>query len=82
MCMVIYAYKCNISIEEVKEDMNEKFEELKDIEHSNHSTKEDLYTALEVYHREYYNFTIDDIEKLTDIRIERNKRNYQSQKII
>ncbi|HRL08698.1 MAG TPA: hypothetical protein PLZ88_04495 [Aliarcobacter sp.] len=80
MCMVIYAYKCNISIEEVKEDMNEKFEELKDIEHSNPLTKEDLYTALEVYHREYYNFTIDDIEKLTDIRIERNKRNYQSQK--
>ena len=35
---------------------------------------------MEVYHREYYNFTIDDIEKLTDIRIERNKRNYQSQK--
>ena len=80
MCMVIYAYKCNISIEEVKEDMNEKFEELKDIEHSNPLTKEDLHTALEVYHREYYNFTIDDIEKLTDIRIERNKRNYQSQK--
>ena len=35
---------------------------------------------MEVYHREYYNFTIDDIEKLTDIRIERNKRNYQNQK--
>ena len=80
MCMVIYAFKCNIPKEEVEEDMNEKFEELKDIEHSNPLTKEDLYTALEVYHREYYNFTIDDIEKLTDIRIERNKRNYQNQK--
>jgi len=78
--MVIYAFKCNIPKEEVEEDMNEKFEELKDIEHSNPLTKEDLYTALEVYHREYYNFTIDDIEKLTDIRIERNKRNYQNQK--
>ena len=80
MCMVIYAFKCNIPKEEVEEDMNEKFEELKDIEHSNPLTKEDLYTALEVYHREYYNFTIDDIEKLTDIRIERNKRNYRTQK--
>ncbi len=79
MCMVIYAFKCNIPKEEVEEDMNEKFEELKDIEHSNPLTKEDLYTALEVYHREYYNFTIDDIEKLTDIRIERNKRNYRNQ---
>ena len=48
MCMVIYAFKCNIPKEEVEEDMNEKFEELKDIEHSNPLTKEDLYTALEV----------------------------------
>ena len=55
------------------------FEELKNIEHSNPLTQEDLYTALEVYDREYYNFTIDDIEKLTDIRIERNKRNYRNQ---
>lgn len=80
MTMVIYAVKCNIPKEEVKADMHEKFEELKNIEHSNPLTKEDLYTALEVYDREYYNFTIDDIEKLTDIRIERNKRNYRTQK--
>lgn len=79
MTMVIYAVKCNIPKEEVKADMHEKFEELKNIEHSNPLTKEDLYTALEVYDREYYNFTIDDIEKLTDIRIERNKRNYRNQ---
>lgn len=79
MTMVIYAVKCNIPKEEVKADMHEKFEELKNIEHSNPLTQEDLYTALEVYDREYYNFTIDDIEKLTDIRIERNKRNYRNQ---
>lgn len=79
MTMVIYAVKCNIRKEEVKADMHEKFEELKNIEHSNPLTQEDLYTALEVYEREYYNFTIDDIEKLTDIRIERNKRNYRTQ---
>lgn len=39
----------------------------------------DLYSALDVYDRGYYNFTINDIEKLTDIRIERNKRNYRKQ---
>ena len=79
MCMAIYGYKCDIPKEEVKEDMLEIFDYLADIEHSNELTKDDLYTALEAYDREYYNFTIDDIEKLTDIRIERNKRNYRTQ---
>ena len=36
--------------------------------------------ALEAYDKEYYNFTISDIEALTDVRIERNKRNGRSQK--
>ena len=80
MCMTIYAVKCHIPKKEVKADMIEKFEELKNVEHSNELCEDDLYTALEVYEREFYNFTIDDIEKLTDIRIERNKRNYQNQK--
>ncbi|MGO1652997.1 MAG: hypothetical protein ACTHYU_11030, partial [Senegalia sp. (in: firmicutes)] len=31
------------------------------------------------YDRQYYNFTIDDIVKLTDIPIEKNKRNYRKQ---
>ncbi len=30
---------------------------------------------------QYYNFTIDDIVKLTDIPIEKNKRNYRKQEI-
>ena len=80
MCVAIYGVKCNIPKEEVEEDMLEVFDELKEIEHSNKLCKDDLYTALEVYNRGYYNFTIDDIEKLTDIRIERNKRNYRTQK--
>ena len=80
MCMVIYAVKCNISREEVEADMYDKFDELSRIEHSNPLEEEDIKSALETYDRQYYNFTIDDIEKLTDIRIERNKRNYQKQK--
>ena len=79
MCMTIYGVKCNIPKEEVKADMIKKYEELKNVEHSNELCEDDLYTALEVYEREFYNFTIDDIEKLTDIRIERNKRNYRNQ---
>ena len=81
MCMVIYAVKCNIPKEEVEEDMYEKFKELSQIEHSNPLEEEDIISALETYDRQYYNFTIDDIEKLTDIRIERNKRNYRNQKL-
>lgn len=80
MCMVIYAVKCNISREEVEADMYDKFDELSQIEHSNPLTEEDIKSALETYDRQYYNFTIHDIEKLTDIRIDRNKRNYRKQK--
>ena len=80
MCMVIYAVKCNISREEVEADMYDKFDELSQIEHSNPLTEEDIKSALETYDRQYYNFTIHDIEKLTDIRIDRNKRNYRKRK--
>ena len=80
MCMAIYGVKCNIPKKEVRKDMLEIFDYLADIDHSNPLTMKDLYSALDVYDRGYYNFTIDDIEKLTDIRIERNKRNYRAQK--
>ncbi|WP_311877616.1 hypothetical protein [Vagococcus carniphilus] len=56
------------------------FDELKEIEHSNPLEEDDIKSALETYDRQYYNFTIDDIVKLTDIPIEKNKRNYRKQK--
>jgi len=80
MCLVIYAVKCDVPKKQVKKDMLEVFDYLADIEHTNPLTKEDINSALEVYDRGYYNFTIEDIEKLTDIRIEKNKRNYRTQK--
>ena len=79
MCMAIYAVKCNISKKEVREDMYKIFDELKEIEHSNPLEEDDIKSALETYDRQYYNFTIDDIVKLTDIPIEKNKRNYRKQ---
>ena len=42
-------------------------------------TEEDIRSALEAYDKEYYNFTIADIEKLTNVRIERSKRNGRTQ---
>jgi len=79
MCMSIYAVKCDIPKRELKKDMYEIYEKIKLIEHTNSLTKEDVHSALEIYDRAYYNFKIDDIIKLTDIRIEKNKRNYRKQ---
>ena len=75
MCMSIYACKCDVPLKKLKKDMAEDFLIVSKSEHSNPLTEEDMKSALEMYSREYYNFKIDDIEKLTDIRIERNKRN-------
>ena len=80
MTMAIYAVKCNISKQELREDMVKVFEELKEIEHNHPLEEDDIKSALETYDRQYYNFTIKDIVKLTDIDIERNKRNYRKQK--
>ncbi len=80
MCMVIYACKCDVPKKKLKEDMNIVFEKLKLVEHENPLEKSDIESALECWSREYYNFTIEDIEKLTDIHIERNKRNGRTQR--
>ena len=45
------------------------------VQHENALTEDDIKSALEAYDREYYNFTISDIEALTDVHIERNRRN-------
>lgn len=80
MCMSIYACKCDVPKSKLKEDMYIMFDKLQDIEHGNPLTEYDIESALEAYDKAYFNFTIADIEKLTDVRIERNKRNYQKQK--
>lgn len=80
MCMAIYACKCDVPKRKLKEDMQMVYGRLQDIEHGNAMTPYDIESALEAYDKVYYNFTIADIEKLTEVRIERNKRNYRKQK--
>ena len=75
MCLAIYACKCDVSKSELEADMHGLFGRLKDIKHRNIFTEADIRSALEAYDRAYYCFTITDIEKLSGIRIERNKRN-------
>lgn len=79
MCMAIYACKCDVPKSKLKEDMFEMLYELQKIPHENEMTEYDIESALEAYDKAYYNFTIADIEKLTDVRIDRNKRNYRGQ---
>lgn len=79
MCMAIYAAKCDVPKSKLKADLAIVYEELKKIEHSNPMKPEDIKSALDAYSKEYYNFTIADIEKITEISIERNKRNGRKQ---
>ena len=80
MCMVIYACKCDVPKKKLRQDMDIVFEKLREVEHENALTKADIESAMETYSKEYYNFTLADIEKLTDVRIERNKRNGRKRK--
>lgn len=80
MCMVIFACKNDVPREQLERDMYAAYEELRAVEHDNPLTEEDIKSALETYDRGYYNFTLEDIEKITELNLPRNKRNYQKQK--
>lgn len=80
MCMVIYACKCDVPRDKLEKDLDTVYEKLRLVKHDNPLTKEDVRSALETYDKEYYNFTIADIEKLTNIHIKRNKRNGRSRR--
>lgn len=79
MCMAIYASKCDVPKKKLKEDLEWAYGVLQEVEHTNPMKREDIKSALEAYSKEYYNFLIEDIEKLTEIRIERNRRNGRKQ---
>ncbi|MBR6396281.1 MAG: hypothetical protein IKS09_04870, partial [Lachnospiraceae bacterium] len=79
MCLAIYAYKCDVPKEKLRRDMQQAFLNLQGVEHENALTEDDIKSAMEAYDKEYYNFTIRDIEALTDVRIDRNKRNGRKQ---
>ena len=79
MSMAIYAAKCDVPRQKLVDDLHDVYQELKEIEHTNPMKPEDIKSALEAYSKDYYNFTIEDIEKITEIRIERNKRNGRRQ---
>ena len=77
MCLAIYAKKSGIEREELEEyafSLVKQLDELTTVE-SNKFTKQDIMSALEMYNDNFITFPIDSITKLTDITIQKNKRN-------
>lgn len=79
MVLSIYAIKCNIGREELERDAYALIPFLNNLDDKNPFTEDDVRSALECYDESYNTFPLKDIEKITAIRIERNKRNYRTQ---
>lgn len=82
MVLAIYAKKAGIDRDELEEtafELVKPFDSLSQ-EDTNRFTREDVLAALEMYNDNYITFPIDSIVNLTDIPIEKNKRNYRTQK--
>lgn len=81
MCLAVYAKKCGIGREELEKDAFEllEFMDSLTVDESNHFTIDDVYAALELYNDSYITFPIDTITELTQIRIDKNKRNGRKQ---
>jgi hypothetical protein len=79
MCMAAYAYKCDVSREQLEKDLQEAFEYLRTVKHDNELTRDDVISAIGAYDKKYYNMKIAEVERKTGMRIERNKRNGRKQ---
>ena len=82
MMLSIYAKKCGITREELEQDAFGFISRLDRLTSSedNHFTRADVLSALEMYNDNYITFPIETISKLTNVRIDRNKRNGLKQK--
>jgi len=81
MTLVIYGIKCGLSKDEIKQDAIDLIPFLNGLNKDEPFTEEDIKSALECYDERYNTFPLKDIEKLTNIRIERNKRNGRKQSL-
>lgn len=82
MMLAVYARKSGIDREELEKDafiFMEKFDKLPASE-DNPFTEKDVIDALQAYDDRYMTYPINSISYLTDIHIEKNKRNYRKQK--
>ena len=79
MCLSIYAIKCGVPKSTLQRDAYNYIPFMNSIEPTQPFTKADCDSAMEAYEERYATFPIDDIEKLADIRITKNKRNGRKQ---
>lgn len=83
MTLAVYAVKAGITREELERvafDLVIPFDYLSP-DDNNTFTREDVLSALEAYNDKYIRFSIDSISTITNIKIEKNRRNYRPQKV-
>lgn len=76
--LAVTAMKCGVSQQELEKDAFSLINLFNTEE--NPFTKEDVLSALEGYDSAWMTYPIEKMSQRTDIRIQRNKRNYQKQK--
>lgn len=79
MMLVIYAVKSGVSFEEVKKDAYDMIPILNTLNRDKPFTESDVNSALDCYDIQFVTFPINDISRLSNIRIDKNKRNFRTQ---
>lgn len=83
MMLAVYARKSGIEREELEKDafiFMDKFDKLPASE-DNPFTEKDVIDAIQAYDDRYMTYPINSISYLTDIHIEKNRRNYRKQEV-
>lgn len=79
MCLAIYAVKCGISEDRLKRDAYGLIPFMNEVAPKELFTEADVKSALECYDERYVRFPRDDIERISAIRIDKNRRNGRKQ---
>ena len=81
MCLSVYAIKTGVEYDRLENDAMDLLEDFDSItpEGEEGFTEADIIQALEMYNDSYHTFPIKSIQSLTQIPIQKNKRNYRSQ---
>lgn len=82
MTLAIYAKKCSIEEDELREDAYSLLQPYDDmsIEEVNRFTKDDVEAALSMFNEDYVTFPRDDIARLSGMTMPVNKRNWRKQR--
>lgn len=79
MMLVIYAIKSGVSFRQVAYDAYQLIPYLNSLNPDEPFTKSDVESALDCYESQFATFPIDDISRLSNIEIQKNKRNGRKQ---